>query len=149
MVEKKLQLIPFRFSMKRTIFRKEWDKYIGLRECLELQDGEYSIKPYSPPRNLEQNRLLHAYLSYIAQETGNDMEALKELMKKKFASKRKYVKLNGKKTFSTIIERTSEMNRKRFSEFFRDIELFFTELGYPLPRQDTPEWLNLIETYGN
>ena len=133
--------------MKRTIFRKEWDKYIGLRECLDLQDGEYSIKPYSPPRNLEQNRLLHAYLSYIAQETGNDMEALKELMKKKFASKRKYVKLNWKKTLSTILERTSEMNRKRFSEFFRDVELFFTELGYTMPPRDAPEYLNFIETY--
>lgn len=136
--------------MKRTIFRKEWDKLIGLRECIEwLSDGEYSIKPYSPPRNLEQNRLLHAYLSYIAQETGNDMEALKELMKKKFASKRKYVKLNWKKTLSTIVERTSEMNRKRFSEFFRDVENFFSEHGYTMPTIDTPEYLNFIETYGN
>ena len=136
--------------MNRTIFKKQWDKLIGLRECIEwLSDGEYSIKPYSPPRNLEQKRLLHSYLSYIAKETWNDMEALKELMKKKFASKRKLVKIWKKRQYSVIVERTSLMNRKRFSEFFRDVENFFSEFGYTIPPRDTPEYLNFIETYEN
>lgn len=112
-----------------------------------MEGKEYAIIEYDPPRNNDQNALLHAYLSYVADSTWNSMESLKELMKKKFASKRKLVKINGKKSYVIIIEQTSKMGKKRFSEFFRNVELFFTELGYPLPERNSKELQSLLDTY--
>lgn len=132
-------------------FTRLWGLCVWLgRILLNLIEGkEYAIIEYDPPRNLGQNAILHAYLSYVANETGNSMEWLKELMKKKFASKRKLVQLWKKRNYVTIIESTSKMKKSRFSEFFRDVELFFTEHGYPLPERNSKEMQSLLDTYNN
>lgn len=129
-------------------FVKNGQTFPGLKKILEsIKDGEYLVKKYDPPRNLSQNALLHGYLTYIANETWNDMEALKELMKKQFASKKKLVKIWKKKRYSVIIEQTSKMSKARFAEFFGNVERFFTEFGYPLPDRDSPEFLSLCEEW--
>ena len=133
--------------MKR-IITKSWQSVSWLREFLqEAPDGEYLIQDYSPPRNIEQNALLHAYLTYIARGTGNEMYALKELMKKKYASKKKMVKIGWKKQYAIVIEQTSKMNKKRFAEFLTDVEWFFTPFGYPIPSIDNLEFRALINSY--
>ena len=43
-----------------------------------------TIETYYKTRTLSQNALLHAYLQEICDETGNDLEDIKETLKKKF-----------------------------------------------------------------
>lgn len=132
----------------KKLLTKSWNTITWLREFLQdAKDWQYIIQEYSPPRNVDQNALLHAYLTYIAKETWNDMLALKELMKKKFASKRKLVKIWWKKQYSVIVEQTSKMNRKRFAEFLNDVEMFFAPYGYPIPPRDSLEFQSLISNY--
>lgn len=127
------------------LLTKTWSSVLWLREYLrDGKDGQYLIQEYSPPRNVDQNNLLHWYLTYIARETWNDMLSLKELMKKKFASKRKMVKIGGKKQYAVIVEQTSKMTRKRFAEFLNDVEMFFSEYWYPIPPRDSLEFQSLI-----
>lgn len=132
----------------KKLLRKEWHTIYWLREFLDTApNGDYLIQDYSPPRNIDQNSLLHAYLTYVAKETGNEMYALKELMKKKFASKKKMVKIGWKKQYALVIEQTSKMNKKRFAEFLTDVEWFFAPFGYPIPPRDNLEFQALINSY--
>ena len=127
------------------LLTKTWSSVLWLREYLrDGKDGQYLIQEYSPPRNVDQNNLLHWYLTYIARETWNDMLSLKELMKKKFASKRKMVKIGGKKQYAVVVEQTSKMTRKRFAEFLNDVEMFFAPYWYPIPPRDSLEFQSLI-----
>jgi hypothetical protein len=43
-----------------------------------------SIETYYKTRSLSQNALMHCYLQEIADNTGDDMERIKEILKKKF-----------------------------------------------------------------
>ena len=100
-------------------------------------------------RNIAQNRLYWSWIGIIEKETGNDSEALHAMMKKKFLSKRKLVKLNGKRTYSNIEWSTTELSVKKFTEFLDKVHLFFSESGYYLPTEDKLDMDSLINTYWN
>lgn len=126
-------------------FTKQWQSLYRLREILEsLPDGEYSIKPYSPPRNLDQNKLYHALLTLVERESGNSKDDMHELMKLKYNRKRIKSNLWGKKSWKYIGGSTRDLNRKQFSIFFSQVEQFFAELGYILPPRDSLEFQSLI-----
>jgi hypothetical protein len=129
-------------------FTKKWQSLYRLREILDtLPDGEYSIKPYSPPRNLDQNAIYHALLTLVERESGNDKDDMHELMKLKYNRKRIKSNLWGKKSWKYVGGSTKELNRKQFSEYFSHVERFFAELGYVLPPRDSPEFQSLISNY--
>ena len=100
-------------------------------------------------RNIAQNRLYWSWIGIIEKETGNDSEALHAMMKKKFLSKRKLVKLNGKRTYSNIEWSTTELSVKKFTEFLDKVHLFFSENWYVLPTMDKLDMDSLINTYWN
>ena len=112
-----------------------------------LDDWVYIIKPYSPPRNVDQNALLFALYTLVEKETWNDKDYLHEMMKKKYLSHKRLVKLWGKRSYVTKIKSSSKLNRKEFSEFFSKVELFFSELWYTLPPRDSLEFQNLVNSY--
>ena len=99
-------------------------------------------------RNNQQNKLYWKWLWIIEQETGNDHNALHAMMKKKFLSKRKLVKLNGKRSYSNMEWSTTELSVKKFTEFLDKVHLFFSENGYYLPTEDKLDMDSLISTYG-
>ena len=126
-------------------FIKKWQSLYRLREILDtLPDGEYSIKPYSPPRNNDQNALYHALLTLVERESGNSKDDMHELMKLKYNRKRIKSNLWGKKTWKYVWGSTKELTRKQFSEYFSNVERFFAELWYVLPPVDSLDFQNLI-----
>ena len=114
-----------------------------------LEAWVYIIKPYSPPRNLDQNAKYHVLLWWVELQTGNDHEYMHEMMKKKFlAWPRKRIKLNGKITYEKKLGSTTKLTKKQFSEFYQRVELFFLENWVPpLPPYDSLEYQNLLESY--
>lgn len=126
-------------------FIKKWQSLYRLREILDtLPDGEYSIKPYSPPRNLDQNALYHALLTLVERESGNSKDDMHELMKLKYNRKRIKSNLWGKRTWKYVGGSTKDLTRKQFSEYFSKVSLFFSELWYVLPPVDSLDFQNLI-----
>lgn len=58
-----------------------------LNDLKDFKDGQrvwVSVETYYKTRSVSQNALLHAYLQEIADSTGNEMEQIKDVMKKKF-----------------------------------------------------------------
>ena len=100
-------------------------------------------------RSIRQNRLYRLWLGIIEKETWNDHNALHAMMKKKFLSKRKLVKLNGKRSYSNMEWSTTELSVKKFTEFLDKVHLFFSENGYYLPTEDKLDMDSLINTYWN
>lgn len=111
-----------------------------------LEDGEYIIKKYDPPRNLDQNALYWTLIWYVSQQSWNDTDYLHEMMKNKYLNKKKLVKLWKKRNFVSKIWSTTKLSRKSFSEFFQKVEQFFAEVGYILPPRDSNEFISLYES---
>ena len=109
-------------------------------------DGEYLLKEWVDPRNYEQLKKMWVLYTYVENESWNDKEALHDMMKKKFLSKRKLVKLWWKRTYAIHIGSTSKLNKKEMSEFYSNIERFFAELDYVLPPYDSLEYQNLYQS---
>lgn len=109
-------------------------------------DGEYSIKKWIDPRNFEQLKLLWVLYTYVEKESGNPKDYLHEMMKKKFLSTKKLIKLWKKRNYVSKIESTSELNKKEMSEFYGKVEQFFAELWYVMPPYDSLEFQNLYTT---
>lgn len=129
-------------------FTKHWDSLPWLKRIIEqLTDGEYEIKPYSPSRNNEQNDSYWALLTLVERESGNDKQYLHEMMKTKYLSHKKLVKLWWKRKYVTKTKSTTKLTRKQFSEYFTKVEQFFAELWYTLPPRDSLEFQNLINTW--
>lgn len=98
-------------------------------------------------RNAQQNRLYHKWLSIIAESSGNTSEALHELMKKKFLSKRKRVTINGKRSYVNIAWSTTKLSVKTFTEYLDNVYTFFSDNGYVLPLMDQLEAESLLASY--
>jgi len=92
---------------------------------------EVVIRPYKTPRTLDQNALIHKWLTVIATETGNDMEDVKEALKAKFLPPR-FVEIDGE-TFE-VRRSTAKLNVAEMSEFCTRIQAWAaSELGLILP----------------
>ena len=133
------------------IFHWDPDKpnWLQLKQFFsQLVPGQYINKPYSPPRNLDQNALYHTLLGWVEQETGNPHDYLHEMMKKKYlAWPRKRMRLNWKITYERLYGSTKKLNKKQFSEYFAKCELFFLENWVaPLPPHDSVEFQSLLDS---
>lgn len=124
--------------MKLTI--KNWIPYPS------PPDGEYLLKEWIPPRNYEQLKLLWVLYTFVEKESWNEKTYLHEMMKKKFLSTKKMVKLGKSRNFVMKVGSTSKLNKKEMSEFYTKVENFFRELGYILPPHDSVEYQNLYES---
>lgn len=126
-------------------FNKEWNTYPWLRKILEsLEDGSYSINKWHPTRSILQNDRYFGMLTYVSIETGNSKDSLHELMKKKFLTKRKLVKLGKKKIWSQITQSTTKLTTKKFMQYNDEVEQFFREFDIFIPPVGSLEFQNLI-----
>lgn len=112
-----------------------------------LQAKGFIPKENKEIRNAQQNRLYHKWLSIIAESSGNTSEALHELMKKKFLSKRKRVTINGKRSYVNIAWSTTKLSVKTFTEYLDNVYTFFSDNGYVLPLMDQLEAESLLASY--
>ena len=109
-------------------------------------DGVYLLKDWVEARNYEQLKLLWVLYTFVEKESLNDRDFLHEMMKKKFLSTKKMVKLGKSRNFVVKVWSTSNLNKKEMSEFYTKVENFFREIGYILPPYDSVEYQNLYES---
>jgi hypothetical protein len=123
----------------------------SIRTALDrLSDGKYTttISTYSEPRNGQQNRLYHVLLNYVSAESGNEKDNLHEMMKMKFLSRRKRVKIGKKVKYVRMVQSTSQLSTLEFSKFYEQVEHFFVEAGYVLPPHNSLEFARMCDFYG-
>ena len=100
-----------------------------------IKNGEYniSIEPVRRQRTLSQNRLLWLWLNFIAEQTGNGAEELKQFFQYNFLQST--TEINGHDV--TIIRGTSTLKKDEMKKFLDDICLWCAEeLGMQLPQPE-------------
>lgn len=96
-----------------------------------------TVDDRAPRRSEQQHRLYFAYLTYIADETGNEVEDLHEYFKAKYlALPQSVLTLKGESKPMIKYASTTGLTKAQFSEYLRRIEL---ETGVPIP--DTEAYL--------
>lgn len=103
-----------------------------------------TLETYYRQRTLNQNNTLHWYLDEISQETGMDMEEVKEQMAKKYLTVN-VVDKNGELVCDpetgevmTRVKSTTELNTVDFNEYTEKIRLWsnqYLNLNLPLPNE--------------
>lgn len=106
----------------------------------KLQVGKkvwVTVDERAPKRSEQQHRLYFAYLTYISNETGNEVEDLHEHFKAKYlALPQSVLTLKGNKSQVIKYASTTGLTKDEFSFYLRRIEL---ETGVPIP--DTEAYL--------
>jgi hypothetical protein len=94
---------------------------------------QVEIKPYKKDRSLAQNRLLHKWITIIANDLGYTVKEMKNTFKVEFLGTDRY--MVGTRVIIEPIH-TSSLKVKEFTEFLRQIEQFAAENGIRLPFPD-------------
>lgn len=96
---------------------------------IKSQQGKMSLvlKEYKESRTLKQNRYYRAYLTIIANDTGDDEDSLHEYFKRSCLPS-KVIKAIGKQI--RIPQTTTKLTKAEFNEYIKKIEL---ECGIPAP----------------
>lgn len=101
------------------------------------------IESYRKIRSLEQNKVLHWYINEISEETGQDADDIKDVLKKKFLTvalldKDGEIMADNNGEVLERVKNTSELNTVEFNEFTEKIRLFaqeFLSIYLPLPNE--------------
>lgn len=123
-----------------------WD-YSSFLERLPEWEYVLTANPFVRNRSIEQNALYWSWITIVASETWNSKDAIHALMKKRFLSKRKLVKIGWKRNYVNIEGSTKELSVKRFTKYLDDIYVFFAERDLKLPTEDKLDMDSLIATY--
>lgn len=123
-----------------------WD-YSSFLERLPEWEYILTANPFVRNRSIEQNALYWSWITIVASETWNSKDAIHALMKKRFLSKRKLVKIGWKRNYVNIEGSTKELSVKRFTKYLDDIYVFFAERDLKLPTEDKLDMDSLIATY--
>lgn len=107
-------------------------KYKAINYINSLQDETIlDIKEYKPTRSNEQNRLYWAYITDLKQEFENNwifitIDELHDWFKTMFI---KWIYEKNSITWQRITKRksTTELNKKEFSRYMKDIELYLIQ----------------------
>lgn len=123
-----------------------WD-YSSFLQRLPEWEYVLTANPFVRNRSIEQNALYWSWITIVASETWNSKDAIHALMKKRFLSKRKLVKIGWKRNYVNIEGSTKELSVKRFTKYLDDIYVFFAERDLKLPTEDKLDMDSLIATY--
>ncbi len=122
--------------------------YRELRDAFENQEKiTVEVKSRRKPRKLNQNAYMHMCLQMIADDTGNDLDAVKTTIKALYAKKPLldkdgdpiYDKVTGEQAM--YIQDTSDMSTTECFEFTEKIRMFaqdFCGLILPEPMEQIP-----------
>lgn len=126
--------------------------YTSLTLSELFKDGEkvtITVKTRRKPRSLPQNSLMHAYMTIIANESGNTLETVKSALKRLFLT-REVTDKNGGLVFNPktgeilkYIQDTSELSTIEMMIFTEEIRLWAMDFGIILPLPDENHKLNL------
>ena len=102
------------------------------------------VETYRKTRSLEQNKVLHWYINEISEETGQDANDIKDVLKKKFLTvalldKDGEIIADNNGEVLERVKNTSELNTVEFNEFTEKIRLFaqeFLNIYLPLPNEE-------------
>lgn len=123
-----------------------WD-YSSFLQRLPEWEYVLTANPFVRNRSIEQNALYWSWITIVASETWNSKDAIHALMKKRFLSKRKLVKIGWKRNYVNIEGSTKELSVKRFTKYLDDIYVFFAERDLTLPTMEQSDIDSLIATY--
>ena len=108
-----------------------------------------TVKTRRKHRSLPQNSLIHAYMTIIANESGNTLETVKSALKRLFLT-REVTDKNGGLVFNPktgeilkYIQDTSELSTIEMMIFTEEIRLWAMDFGIILPLPDENHKLNL------
>lgn len=109
------------------------DQLVGVASIIRALSPEkvwrITFAPYRAKRSLEQNALLWAVYSKIAEVTGNDTEDIHEAMKMRYLPP-KFVKLGEEEVALPAESRSLDLTE--FSQFVEKVQAFAAqELGIP------------------
>ena len=103
-----------------------------------------TVKTRRKPRSLPQNSLIHAYMTIIANESGNTLETVKSVLKRLFLT-RDVIDKNGDVVFNpktgevlTYVQDTSELSTIEMAAFTEEIRMWALDFGIylPLPKEN-------------
>lgn len=86
--------------MKNTVFFTKSEQRELLEEIEALEDGKQykaTFEEAGDMRTIQQNKWFHKVCTIVGNELGYSMEDIKDLFKTNFLTKKKYVKINGRR----------------------------------------------------
>ena len=128
----------------------EWeDLQQACNRMVALLQAKWLIPKPEVNRTIAQNALYWKWMEVVSEITGNNKYAIHALMKMRFLSKRKLVKIGWKRNYVNIEWSTKKLSVKQFTEYLDNVYLFFAENWYVLPTMDKLDMDSLINTYWN
>lgn len=118
---------------------------LAIKKAVEqLSTGRWvlTLRRYIKQRTPAQNRLIHMYFNIIADETGNDLKRIKDILKKMFLTTELTDSMGeiicNPKTGEplTYIRDTSDLNTIEMSNFTEQVRIFAQDFGIILPLPD-------------
>ena len=126
----------------------EWeDLQQACNRMIALLQAKGLIPKPEVKRTVFQNALYWKWMEVVSEITGNNKYAIHALMKMRFLSKRKLVKIGWKRNYVNIEWSTKELSVKGFTKYLDDIYQFFAERELVLPTEDKLDMDSLINTY--
>lgn len=114
----------------------------AIKEAIDdLNPGRWviGIKRYIKSRTPAQNRLIHMYFGIIADETGNELQRVKDTLKKQFLTT-ELKDAYGEIVFNpktgeplTYVRDTSDLNTIEEAKFTEEVRIFALDFGIILP----------------
>jgi hypothetical protein len=105
---------------------------------------EVEVKRKTTKRSLSQNSLYWLWLTYIADETGNDKDDVHEYFASRYLPKRTII-VFGKEQERR--ESTAELDVAGFNEYLKHVERDAGELGYPVVGPESPLFEEFYDKY--
>lgn len=112
---------------------------------------EVVVRKFKRKRSVDQNNLVHMWFQIIANETGNDMETVKEYIKAKYLAPvfREWVDPATKeKSLVGCSRSTTDLTVEEMTAFINNVEQFALELGVILPMPEEYRYLMDVRNRG-
>jgi hypothetical protein len=122
-----------------------------IKHFLQRGNVTISVNECRKKRSIAQNKLYWLWLTCIADETGNNKDALHEFFKEKYLSVKRYdVAFNGVGGNVFARESTTDLDTKGMTLYLDCIQKFaLAECDIALPHPDEQGWEEFYEKYNN
>jgi hypothetical protein len=105
------------------------------------------IKLYRKKRSKNQNNLFHMWLQCIADNTGDDIDSLKQYFKRKYLPWKTVPVLGGEDEVVQLFH-TSDLDTKEMTDFMERVRMQMAGMAIILPLPEDQGYDQLIAQYG-